>query len=135
MTFSKEIITVLDYLAQKFGVAIDWTSENVMPYLQDLCSRYIDYEIYTSIFVICSCAFITLLLGIILIPLHRASKKLDYDGSYAVSAVTVWMWVAFAISIVVTIGVGIAQGIDIVECKTLPEKVILEYIQSLMESK
>ena len=29
MEFSKEIINVLDYLCGKFGIAIDWTYDNV----------------------------------------------------------------------------------------------------------
>lgn len=36
---SDEIIKVLDDLAKRFGIAIDWTSENVMPYLKDLFDR------------------------------------------------------------------------------------------------
>lgn len=30
---SDEIIKILDDLGQRFGVVIDWSSENVMPYL------------------------------------------------------------------------------------------------------
>lgn len=48
MTFSKEIIEILDYIGSKFGIAIDWTSDNVMPYLQSLCEKYIQWEIATS---------------------------------------------------------------------------------------
>ena len=33
---SEEIIKVLDALAEKFGVAVDWTSANVIPYLEQL---------------------------------------------------------------------------------------------------
>ena len=36
---SEEIIKVLDNIGQKFGIAIDWTSENVLPYIQDLMHR------------------------------------------------------------------------------------------------
>lgn len=46
---SDEIIKILDDLGQRFGIAIDWSSQNVMPYLQDLISRYIKYETMTSI--------------------------------------------------------------------------------------
>ena len=46
---SKEIIKILDALAEKAGLAIDWTSANVFPYLQQLCSKYVTYEITTSI--------------------------------------------------------------------------------------
>lgn len=33
---SNEVIKVLDHICDKFGIAIDWSSSNVMPYLQDL---------------------------------------------------------------------------------------------------
>lgn len=46
---SEEIIKVLDNLAERFGVAVDWTSTNVIPYLQELCSKYITYEIAISV--------------------------------------------------------------------------------------
>lgn len=49
MQISKEIIEVLDYIGNKFGLAIDWSSENVMPYIEQLCSKYISWEIATSI--------------------------------------------------------------------------------------
>ena len=45
---SEEIIKVLDALAEKFGVAVDWTSANVIPYLEQLCSKCVNYEIATS---------------------------------------------------------------------------------------
>lgn len=46
---SEEIIKILDALADKFGIAIDWTSSNVLPYLQQLCTKYVRCEIATSI--------------------------------------------------------------------------------------
>lgn len=39
---SEEIIKLIDNLAEKFGIAIDWTSSNVLPYLQELMGRYIN---------------------------------------------------------------------------------------------
>lgn len=36
---SEEIIKVLDNLGQKFGIAIDWSNQNVLPYVQDLIHR------------------------------------------------------------------------------------------------
>lgn len=38
---SEEIIKILDDLGNRFGVAIDWSSQNVLPYLQDLMERFI----------------------------------------------------------------------------------------------
>ena len=64
MKFSEEIINVLDYICKKLGIAIDWTSENVIPYTQDLCARYIQYEIFTSIVWMVSIPAITLIVSI-----------------------------------------------------------------------
>ena len=46
---SNEIINVLNALTEKFGIAIDWTSMNIIPYLEQLVNKYINYEITTSI--------------------------------------------------------------------------------------
>ena len=62
---SAEIIKVLDDLAKRFGIAIDWADKNVMPYLMDLYERFIDYKIITNlipivlfvIFLMCSIIF------------------------------------------------------------------------------
>lgn len=56
---SEEVIKILDALAEKFGLAIDWTSANVFPYLQQLCNKCVMYEIITSV--------IWILLGICLL--------------------------------------------------------------------
>lgn len=37
---SQEIISVLNYLGEQLGVAIDWTSENVWPQVVDILGRY-----------------------------------------------------------------------------------------------
>ena len=58
MTVSSEIIEVLDYLGEKLGIAIDWTSDNVLPYLQTLVDKFIKWEISTSIVWIVIAAFV-----------------------------------------------------------------------------
>lgn len=56
-----EIIKLLDELAKRFGVAIDWTSENVMPYLLDLYERFIDYRLVVNLIPIIACVILTTL--------------------------------------------------------------------------
>lgn len=48
MTVSAQIIDVLNDLCKRFGLMIDWSQENVLPYLQELSSKYISWEIATS---------------------------------------------------------------------------------------
>lgn len=38
---SDEIIKVLDDLCERFGIVIDWASENVVPQLTVLCEKLI----------------------------------------------------------------------------------------------
>jgi hypothetical protein len=37
---SEEIIKVLDNICAKIGIAIDWSAENVWPYVMDVLGRY-----------------------------------------------------------------------------------------------
>lgn len=46
---SEEIIKVLDNLGEKFGIAVDWTSQNIMPYIQELMNRYRSYFITSCV--------------------------------------------------------------------------------------
>lgn len=56
-----EIIKVLDDLSQRFGIAVDWSSQNMLPYLQTLGNKLVHYEIgmalmYTTIGILLLCA-------------------------------------------------------------------------------
>lgn len=46
---SNQIIEVLNDICNKFGLAIDWTSKNVQPYLQELMTKCVAYKFATSI--------------------------------------------------------------------------------------
>ena len=46
---NEETIKVFDYIGEKLGIAIDYTQENITPYLTDLWNRYISYEIWFHI--------------------------------------------------------------------------------------
>lgn len=136
MKFSQEIINVLDYLCQKFGVAIDWTSENVMPYLEDLCARYISYEVLTSIAWMVIIPAITLIIAIPLAIIHKKAKSLDWDYNYyfGVCCTAIIFWIVFGVMAFASICVISTQVFDIIECYTIPEKVILGYLKTLIES-
>lgn len=41
---SNEIISVIDALAAKFGIVIDWTSQNVMPLVAETLEQLIEYK-------------------------------------------------------------------------------------------
>lgn len=41
MTFSEQFKDVFNMLCEKIGVAIDWTQENIIPYVMELCKRFV----------------------------------------------------------------------------------------------
>ena len=131
MSISDQIIAVINDLCQKFGVAIDWTAENVMPYVEDLCARYIKFEIHTSIAWIVFWTSVAILAGIIwAISAIVDANSAGYCANYTKNISMVAFWIALAVAITV----GMCQAYDIIECYNLPEKVIIEYIKSLLNS-
>lgn len=122
---SEEIIKVLDNLAQKFGIAIDWTSQNIMPYLEDLASRYIAYNNLIAIVQIVILV-ILIILGIIKLTKWINSEK--YDDSYCIDDP---MLAACAI-ILIVVGISLIAGntIGIMQNICMPELTILNYIKN-----
>lgn len=120
-----EIIEVLDYLGEKVGVTIDWTSDNVLPYLNLLAEKYIRYEISTSI--------VWIVVGLIVVVtsiifVYKAAKVYD-DYKYTDVA-----------DIIITLGVIVAifgfiiichQVLDIIKCCTIPEMMIFDYLRTI----
>lgn len=119
MTISTQIITVLDDLCRRFGLAIDWSQENIMPYLQELAGKYINWEIATSkIWLVI--AGVIIFIGVTMF------------------ACTVWLcWdeiLGFLGCSIACVGliVVVIQVYDIQTCIHFPEKQLVEYILGLM---
>lgn len=135
MSISNEIIKVIDALAEKFGVAVDWTSENVIPYLEQLCDKYINYEIATSVvwivfgvFLISSCKW-----GLKIAQSCEAKCKKDEWSEWDMADICVRA--GTIIAVISGITVVITQLFDIVTCLTFPEKIILDEVKSVINNK
>lgn len=131
MTMSDQIIAVLDNLCTKFGIAIDWTSENVLPYVMELAGKFIKYEIVTSIV---WCVVISVLLFVAFKAykwFHTKHKEYTLDTGLEIADM------AFAIILSAMIIAAIftipKEIFDIVTCITFPEKAIFEYIKPMIQ--
>lgn len=122
---SDEIIKVLDDLSERAGIAIDWTSQNVLPYLQELCDKYISYEIWTS------AVYILICLTSAILMLYGISKLHDiwYDEKDG------FLFFVFGIVLIVSLVVMVVQIFDIVTALTFPEKLIYEYVNQAILNK
>lgn len=123
MTVSSEIIEVLDYLGEKFGIAIDWTSNNVLPYLQTLADKFIKWEISTSIVWIVIAAFVMAAM-IVLINL-KGIREIN-EETYGM------LWIPIIVLIIVSFIVICIQIFDIIECNIFPEKALYDFIKVML---
>lgn len=122
---STEIIKILDEVCAKFGIAIDWTSQNVMPYIEQIGKHIVQYELWTSsLWTILS--LIALIAGTIV-----CGKKIKSAYGYkyedreetilAVGAILFIIYLIFAPLL-------IKQIQDVITALTFPEKTILDFI-------
>lgn len=125
---SEEVIKVLDNLAQKFGIVIDWTNQNILPYLQDLMGRYISLQnSYAIIWIVIS--IIMIIGSIILISkcIKATKKPNDIDDEFLI-AVGIMLSLISILIFVVALFVnifGLLQNIF------TPEITILNYLKTI----
>jgi hypothetical protein len=137
MTVSEQIIQVMDALCEKFGIAVDWTSKNVIPYVEILCKKLITYEITTSIFWIV--IMILMSIGSVvatkkLTPMFKnglKENKRNYECGWEIG--TFFAIAGLIILSLTTIIVVAVQIMDIIKCVTFPEMYAFEYISVLIQ--
>ena len=119
---NNKIIETLSFLFAKFGIVVDWTSENIVPYIQVLCEKYIAWEISSSI-VWVVIGSIIVLIGILLF-IWDAVNDFDLIGPGVIG------FGLFMVGIAI-LGTNI---FDIIKCNVFPELQLIEYIQTLAGS-
>lgn len=130
MEFSKEVIEIFDYIGEKFGIAIDWSSENVVPYIKELCQKFINWEIATSAAWIAICVIIIVTYLCVLRLLKKPQNKDFYDFDCKALMFGIGL-IVFGMSVVICT----TQSFDIIKCICFPELKIYEYISSLAATK
>lgn len=126
MTVSEQIIQILDNLCSKIGIAIDWTSENMIPYVEMLSKKLITYEICMSVLGIVFkllLIFGTVVVAKKLAPIFKAGRD-EVGTALAV------IGACFVVGICIL--ASCSEIVDIVKCITFPELYIFEYVQTLM---
>ena len=127
---SEEIIKVLDELGKRFGVIIDWSNQNIIPYLQELLKRYICYQNITAcVWIIISIAITVG--GVVMIrSLNRWRKSDDYDD-YDDDILALLGYIFSVFIIALGIGLIIGNMFGIIKNVCMPEMVIYEYITNI----
>lgn len=77
-----KVIEVLDYMGEKLGIAIDWTSANVMPQVMEFMERYQVYAIVEN--------GIYIIMHMILVALMAAFLKIMFKGIKTKDHTNIW---------------------------------------------
>lgn len=141
---SNEIIKVLDSLGEKLGIAIDWTAENVQPYLKDLMERFIDYKMIINIIGVVISLLIIFLLAVIfkntVIKSYNRCKENERsteiwwysNDGISIDVEVVFMIIAIAMFTLLPSLIALFMNITgIIENIYLPEKALIEYITKI----
>lgn len=127
---SEEIIKVLDELGKRFGIVIDWSNQNIIPYLQELFKRFICYQNITAcVWIILSIAMT--ISGVVMIRfLNKWRKSDDYD--YCDDDALAILGYIFSVFII-ALGIGLIIGnvFGIIKNVCMPEMVVYEYITNI----
>ena len=126
---SEEIIKVIDELGKRFGIVIDWSNQNIIPYLQELLKRFICYRNITAcVWIIISIAMT--IGGIVMFKfLNKWRKSENYNSDDEAIAAVGYI---FSICII-ALGIGLIIGnmFGIVKNICMPEMVVYEYIKNI----
>lgn len=128
METNNKVVEVINVLCDKLGVAIDWTSANILPYVQDLMGRFIKMEIAKSVFWVCFAVVGLTFLGCLLIVFSTKAKDNWDDCWNFYNYATLVTGVLLGTSVLVVFICISDQIIHIIECSIMPEKVFLDYI-------
>ena len=124
MNISEQIIQVLDDLCRRFGVVIDWSKETIAPYIEELATKFITFEVKTSYFWIFSSVIVTVIMWVLFAIFNHIDPD---DCGVILGVVAVLTTIAFII-------VAGTQIYDIITCETLPEKILLREIKALLQN-
>lgn len=131
MTVSQQIIEALDALCQKFGIAINWTSDNILPYVEDLAKNAVRYELYTSL--LYSIIFaIGMAILIVFIRLIWCWLKKDEPADDESIGIAGTFFVIFLICSITCFVLLLSQLVDIITCFIFPEKVVYDIISNMI---
>lgn len=117
---SDEIIKVIDHLAEKMGIAVDWTADNVLPKLQDTMDRYVKYLVMKDTIWIIASVIVSILAIVLMVIL---ADGISNDESIMTCGIIA----------IVAIVVIVLCSIHIAKCKTVPEMIMYEYVREQVE--
>lgn len=127
---SDEVIKVFEYLGDKIGIAIDWSSKNIIPYTLEICNKYITWEICTSItWIIIALIFCFIPFCICLKGFIKQLKDVDADADGDMAFACIFFGLLTLFFFVVITG---NQIFDIIKGVVFPELMLYECAEHIL---
>lgn len=138
-------VEVLNELSKKFGLAVDWSQQNVQPYIQELMTRVVSYSLFKSIFIAVLSLIViiaTLYIAKVIttkykkgVEAYKTNKKLPYSEQAYLREPDLYDYCLYSVLILpplAGLGFFIESVLVMIKCATLPELIFLQMIQGLM---
>lgn len=129
MIFGEQLIHLIDEFAKRIGIIIDWTSDNVIPYLCDLITRCGQFHlaINSIMFVVCLLVSILCVWGWL-----KVVECLNSDKLYDLFDLEPIVAIPFLAATILS-PIGLFHfGCQMIQLLFIPEWFILERLQGLM---
>lgn len=75
MTFSEQFKDIFNMLCEKIGIAIDWTQDNIVPYVMELCKRFVVLNIVEEALWLVSGIVAVVIIGFLLKKIFEDYRK------------------------------------------------------------
>ena len=114
---AQDMIEVMEYLSDKFGVVVDWSSTDLVPYLKEICNKIVAYKQGIAwLWIIVAIVLAVAGIALIILGMVNDCGELIFAG---------------VCGIIIAVIIAIVNGYTLIACNTFPEKVVLDYIKSL----
>lgn len=135
MTVANNVIAILNDICKKFGIATDWSQQNILPYLKELMEKLASYHIVLNIFAI-SAFVVTLIITIIVISVGFKNCKKDKsvwsDGYNSFSEFGMTIIAILGIATIILGAIAVYNAYQLFGWVYFPEMKTLEVIKQLM---
>lgn len=117
---------ILDDLAERFGVVIDWTSENVMPQIQQLCTEIVTYKATIYLGWAIALGILVIIVAALLVRLYKINYQ-NYDENLEciVSLGTIFI-------VLPLIALTVWFTMQYVKTQTAPSLVVIDYLNKFI---
>lgn len=130
---SNEIITVIDHLCDKLGIAVDWTADNAMPMIQQLIRKYARYLLVNNIAWLCVWVVLFAICTAVVVVITRSAVK-DADWDDEPYYLLTLLWILCAVLALLFLVFAVVCMSQLIKAATIPEIYAAQELLSMLSN-